>query len=104
MSLVLRDPQAVQQCFMPGIKNGGILIETDKLYPMGAEILLLLSLPDSQQRIPITGKVIWVRPHSRDGQPSAIGIQIQNDRTGVLGRIHQIISEAAPYSGEIPAF
>lgn len=104
LSLHLRDAQAVQQCFMSHIKNGGILVETDNLFPMGTEILLLLTLPDNQPRVPVTGKVIWVMPkNNRDQRPTAIGVQIQNDRTGLLNRFHQIVS-GLPLAGDVPAF
>lgn len=105
LSLVLRDPQTVQHCFMPGIKGGGILVETEHLLPMGAEILLMLTLPDHQPRVPITGKVIWITPaNDRDGRHAAIGVQIQNDRTGLLNRIHAILSDVPEAVADVPTF
>lgn len=93
MSVVLRDAVAVQRYYMPNIKGGGILVETPNLLPMGTEVLLMITLPDSQPRAPVMGKVVWVTPaDNRDGYPPAIGVQFINDRTGVRTRIQNALS------------
>ncbi|PKY10020.1 pilus assembly protein PilZ [Acidithiobacillus marinus] len=105
LSVVLRDPQAVQRCFMPAIKGGGLLVETPNILPMGTEVLLMITLPDSQPRAPVMGKVIWITPpENRDGRPSAIGVQFQNDRSGVLTRIQNALSGLPSYPDVILSF
>ncbi len=105
LSVVLRDPQAVQRCFMPSIKGGGILVETASLLPMGTDVLLMITLPDNQPRAPVMGKVIWVTPaENRDGHPPAIGVQFQNDRSGVLTRIQNALSGLPSYADVVLSF
>lgn len=105
ISVVLRDPMAVQRCFMPSIKGGGILVETPNLLPMGTEVLLMITLPDNQPRAPVMGKVVWVTPaENRDGRPPAIGIQFQNDRSGALIRIQSALSGLPANQSEVLTF
>ncbi|CDQ10087.1 Type IV pilus assembly PilZ [Acidithiobacillus ferrivorans] len=105
LSVVLRDATAVQRYYMPNIKGGGVLVETPNLLPIGTEVLLMISLPDSQPRVPIVGKVVWVTPpDNRDGRPPAIGVQFVNDRSGVLIRIQNALSGLPENSGEVLSF
>ncbi|MCE5387713.1 MAG: PilZ domain-containing protein [Acidithiobacillus sp.] len=93
LSVVLRDPESVQRYFLPQIKGGGILVETPNPLPMGTDVLLMITLPDTGQRTPLQGRVVWIMPSdNRDGHPAAIGIRFTNDRSGVLTRIQSIIS------------
>ena len=105
ISVVLRDTFSVQRYFLPQVKGGGIIVETDNLLPLGAKILLLVTLPDTGQRTPVQGKVIWVLPEgNREGHKPAIGVQFLGDRSGVLTRIQNIISELPAMKREILAF
>lgn len=93
LSVILRDSKAVQHCFMPSIKGGGLVVETPNLLPMGNDVLLMITLPDGQPRVPVVGKVVWITPReNRDGRPSAIGVQFQDDRAIILTRIQNILS------------
>ncbi|WP_308389049.1 PilZ domain-containing protein [Acidithiobacillus sp. AMEEHan] len=92
LSVVLRDAESVQRYFLPQVRGGGILVETQNLLPMGTDVLLMITLPDNGQRTPLQGKVIWVMPkENREGHPPAIGIRFTNDRSGILTRIQSII-------------
>ncbi|WP_325801444.1 PilZ domain-containing protein [Acidithiobacillus ferriphilus] len=80
-------------------------METPNLLPMGTEVLLMISLPDSQPRAPVMGKVVWVTPpDNRDGRPPAIGVQFVNDRSGVLMRIQNALSDLPRNDGEVLSF
>jgi type IV pilus assembly protein PilZ len=106
LSVVLRDADSVQRYFLPLVRGGGILVETQNLLPMGADVLLMITLPDNGQRTPVQGKVIWIMPKdNRDGNPPAMGIRFTNDRSGILTRIQSIISSLPPgQKREILAF
>jgi type IV pilus assembly protein PilZ len=51
------------------------------------------------------GKVVWVTPpDNRDGRPPAIGVQFVNDRSGVLMRIQNALSDLPRNDGEVLSF
>jgi type IV pilus assembly protein PilZ len=105
LSVVLRDALAVQRYYMPRIKGGGILVETPNLLPMGTEVLLMLTLPDSNTRAAVMGKVVWVTPKdNREGRQTAMGVQLVNDRSGVHTRIQNVLSGLPIYPDNVLTF
>ena len=50
---------------------------------LGDEVFLLLTLPESSERLPVAGKVIWVTPVGAQGnRPSGIGVQFPETAEG----------------------
>lgn len=83
LELVLKDKAALYAAAMPFLKNGGVFIPTSKIFSMGEEVYLLLSIFDSNEKIPVTGTVCWVTPKGAQGNRAAgIGIQF-NAEEGV---------------------
>ncbi|MGC8503847.1 MAG: PilZ domain-containing protein [Acidithiobacillus sp.] len=105
LSVVLRDLDAVQRYFMPRIKGGAVLVETPHHFKIGADVLLMITLPDGQPRAPVMGKVVWVTPpDNREGHPPGIGVQFTNDRSGVLIRIQNLLLNAPAAPREVLTF
>lgn len=67
LSLAVKDKASLYSAYMPFVKNGGIFVPTPKRYFLGDEVFLLLTLPDSSERLPVAGKVIWVTPAGAQG-------------------------------------
>ncbi|KLD78634.1 pilus assembly protein PilZ [Xanthomonas hyacinthi] len=83
LSLAVKDKAALYNAYMPFVKNGGIFVPTPKRYFLGDEVFLLLTLPDSSERLPVAGKVIWVTPMGAQGNRSAgIGVQLPDNSEG----------------------
>ena len=47
----------------------GLFIPTSKTYQLGDEVFLLLNLMDETEKIPVAGKVVWITPERRAGEP-----------------------------------
>ncbi len=76
MSLAIRDKNALHRAYMPYLNRGGLFIPTDKEYELGDEVFLLLTLMEEPQRMPVTGRVVWITPRGAMGnRPAGIGIQ-----------------------------
>lgn len=83
LSLAVKDKAALYNAYMPFVKNGGIFVPTPKRYSLGDEVFLLLTLPDSSERLPVAGKVIWVTPMGAQGNRTAgIGVQLPDNSEG----------------------
>ena len=76
LSLTIRDKSALDAAYMPFIKNGGLFIPTEKPYKLGDEVFMLLTLMDSEGKLPIAGKVVWITPKGAQGN-KATGIGVQ---------------------------
>ena len=95
LSLAVKDKHALFQAYMPFVKNGGVFVPTAKRYFIGDEVFLLLTLPESAERLPVAGKVAWVTPAGAQGNRTAgIGVQFADSAEGeaVKNRIEAILA------------
>ena len=56
----ISDRATLQASYMPYIQGGGLFIASKQAVKMGEEVFVLASLPNQSQKIPLTGKVIWI--------------------------------------------
>ena len=83
LSLAVKDTAALYSAYMPFVKNGGVFVPTPKRYFLGDEVFVLLTLPDSNERLPVAGKVVWVTPTGAQGNRTAgIGVQFAETAEG----------------------
>lgn len=95
LSLALPDKAALYAAYMPFVKNGGIFVPTPRRYALGDEVFLLLTLPDSHDRLPVAGKVVWITPAGAQGSRTAgIGVQLPEggDGEAVRNRIEALLA------------
>jgi len=95
LSLAVKDKASLYNAYMPFLKYGGIFVATTKRYFLGDEVFLLLTLPDSTERLPVAGKVIWVTPPGAQGnRPAGIGVQFgeNNEGEAVKGKIEALLA------------
>ena len=95
LSLAVRDKASLYNAYMPYIKNGGIFVSTPKRYFLGDEVFLLLTLPESTERLPVAGKVVWVTPAgAQANRPAGIGVQFSDGAEGenVKGKIEALLA------------
>jgi len=103
LSLALKDKSTLYSAYMPYLKHGGIFVPTPKRYFLGDEVFLLLTLPESGDRLPVAGKVVWVTPTGAQGARTAgVGVQFADTPEGetVKNRIETLL--AGTLSAEKP--
>jgi type IV pilus assembly protein PilZ len=82
-TLVIRSKAALYAAWMPLLKGGGIFLPSDRIHALGEEVLILLSLLDDPNKIPLQGAVAWVNPpHTAGNRPQGIGVQLQDNEVG----------------------
>ena len=83
LSCAIKDKAQLYSAYMPFLKSGGIFVPTPKRYFLGDEVFLLLTLPESSDRLPVAGKVVWVTPAGAQGNRAAgIGVQFAETSEG----------------------
>lgn len=105
LSHAIKDKAALYSAYMPFLRSGGIFINTPKRYFLGDEVFLLLTLPESAERLPVAGKVVWVTPPGAQGnRPAGIGVQFPDTAEGeaVKGKIETLL--AGTLTAERPTF
>ena len=94
LSLAIKEKSALYAAYMPYIKGGGLFIPTNKVYKIGEEIFMLLSLVEDPIKLKVVGKVVWITPTASANRPQGIGVQfsekdggleVRNKIDGILG-------------------
>lgn len=85
VQLAIKEKAALYAAYIPLFKAGGVFIPTTREYQLGADVYLLLTLPEDTQRYPIAGKVAWVTPARAAGnRTQGVGVRFPNDEKSRL--------------------
>lgn len=87
LSLSIKDQAALYRAYMAFAKGGGLFVPTTKRYDLGDEVFLLITLPESSERLPVAGKVVWITPPGAQANRTAgIGVQFNDTADGEAAR------------------
>ena len=79
-TLVIRSKAALYAAWMPLLKGGGIFLPSNRAHALGEEVLILLTLLDDPNKIPLQGHVAWINPaHAAGTRPQGIGVQLNDN-------------------------
>ena len=95
LNLAVKDKAHLHGAWMPFVKGGGIFVPTIKRFSLGDEVFLLLSLPESSDKYPVPGKVIWMTPAGAQGNRTAgVGVQFTEggDAEAVRSKIEALLA------------
>ena len=106
LSLAVKDKAALYGAYMPFVKNGGLFTTTHNRVPLGQPVFMLVTLPGSSEKLPVSGKVVWLTPVGAQGnRPAGIGVQFDDTPEGhqARNRIESLLagklqSEKATYT------
>ncbi|HAJ75517.1 MAG TPA: pilus assembly protein PilZ [Gammaproteobacteria bacterium] len=76
LSVYIKDKDDLYALYMPFIMNGGLFIPFQATYDIGAELFLILGLPDQKKKLTVSTRVTWIS-HSRAQACKLQGIGIQ---------------------------
>ena len=85
IQLAIKEKAALYAAYIPLFKEGGVFIPTSREYQLGADVYVLMTLPDDTQRYPVAGKVAWVTPARAAGnRTQGVGVRFPNDEKSRL--------------------
>ena len=85
VQLAIKEKAALYAAYIPLFKEGGVFIPTAREYQLGADVYVLMTLPDDTQRYPVAGKVAWVTPPKAAGnRTQGVGVRFPNDEKSRL--------------------
>jgi type IV pilus assembly protein PilZ len=80
VQLAIKEKAALYAAYIPLFKEGGVFIPTTREYQLGADVYVLLTLPEDSQRYPVAGKVAWVTPPRAAGnRTQGVGVRFPSD-------------------------
>jgi type IV pilus assembly protein PilZ len=95
LSLNIETKEDLYKSYMPYVTNGGLFIPTTRTYQLGEEVFVLLTLMEEPDKIPVTGKVVWVTPKAaQGGKRPGIGIQMTSDDASLMQKIETHLAGA----------
>jgi len=86
VQLAIREKAALYAAYMPFIDGGGLFVPTTRSAHLGDELYLILSLMDEPNKVPVTGKVVWITPAGTPGRQQGLGIRFAKDEAGEQAR------------------
>lgn len=90
LSLSIKEKSALYAAYMPYLKYGGIFIPTNKVYRLGDEVFMLLTLMIDPNKLPVAGRVVWITPAgAQGGKTQGIGVEFAANESGAAAR-HKI--------------
>ena len=99
-SLVLEDPEAVAQAWMPFLMPGGLWVRGRRQHVLGEEVVLLVQLPGGG-RHSVAGTVAWIDPESLpDRNHRKTGIALDGSDGAELAEHIRKLTEAGPSPAE----
>ena len=82
-NVALADDNALYSAYMPFIKGGGLFAQTPNRLPLGQPVFMMVTLPGSSEKLPVSGKVCWVTPVGAQGnRPAGVGVQFDDTPEG----------------------
>ncbi len=105
LNVVITDENELYGAFMPFIKGGGLFAKTPNRLPLGQPVFMMVTLPGSSEKLPVSGKVCWITPVGAQGNhPAGLGVQFDDTREGLLlkDRIETLL--AGKLESEKPTF
>jgi len=95
LSLTIEDSAVLYGAYMSFLQNGGLFVPTRQQYRLGDEVLLLLTLMDEPEKLPVAGRVVWMTPEGAQGNRQAgIGIEFSDEDAGVSTKIENYLAGA----------
>jgi type IV pilus assembly protein PilZ len=75
----IRDLQTLYASYLPFVSGGAIFVPSNRTFPLGEDVFVVVTLPDSTERTPLTGKVVWVTHRIQGSRPAGFALQLLGD-------------------------
>ena len=69
--------------YLPFIENGALFIPTNQQPQLGSQTFVAITLPNSSERMPLHGKVVWVNHRAQAQRPAGYALQLGKDEAGL---------------------
>ncbi|SLJ84970.1 PilZ domain-containing protein [Psychrobacter sp. DAB_AL43B] len=69
--------------YLSFVTNGALFVPSDRAQKLGDEVFIAVTLPNSSERLPMNGKVVWINSKAQSGRPAGFAVQIGTDMSGL---------------------
>lgn len=75
----IKDTQTLYQSYLSFVSGGGIFVPSERAMALGQDVFVVFTLPESSERYPINGKVVWLNHKSVGSRPAGFAVQLGKD-------------------------
>lgn len=68
--------------YLSFVSNGALFVPSNDAQQLGNEVFIAITLPNSSERLPMNGKVVWINAKTQGGRPAGFAVQIGTDIAG----------------------
>ena len=96
LSLSIKDKSSLYASYMPFLENGGIFIPSEQTFELGEEVFMLVNLVDDDEKIPLSGKIVWITPKgAQNNKTAGVGVQFNSlDKGATRDKIEKLLAGA----------
>ena len=91
LNLTITSTDQLHESYMPFVEGGGIFVPTKRSYMLGDEVFLLVNLMEDE-KLPLTGKVIWSTPKGTGSRKEGIGVQLDEKHYETVSKIETMLA------------
>ena len=96
LSLSIKDKSALYAAYMPFLENGGVFVPSEQVFELGEEVFMLVNLVDDDEKIPLSGRVVWITPKgAQNNKTAGVGVQFNSlDKGATKDKIEKLLAGA----------
>ncbi len=78
----IEDIATLYASYLSFVENGALFVPSSRVQQMGDEVFIAITLPNSSERLPMNGKVVWINGKAQSNRPAGFAVQIGTDIAG----------------------
>lgn len=78
----IEDMATLYASYLSFVENGALFVPSSHVQQLGDEVFIAITLPNSSERMPMNGKVVWVNHKTQGHRPAGFAVQIGTDVAG----------------------
>ncbi len=79
----IEDIATLYASYLSFVDNGALFVPTSRIQELGDEVFIAVTLPNSSERLPMNGKVVWINQKTQSNRPAGFAIQMSTDAAGL---------------------
>ncbi|MBU5616043.1 pilus assembly protein PilZ [Psychrobacter sp. TAE2020] len=82
ISCHITDIAMLYASYLSFVDNGALFVVSERIQQLGDEVFVAVTLPNSSERLPMNGKVVWLNRKAQANRPAGFAVQIGKDVSG----------------------
>ena len=78
----IEDVATLYASYLSFVENGALFVPSTLAQQLGDEVFIAVTLPNSSERLPMNGKIVWINHTAQANRPAGFAVQIGTDAAG----------------------